>query len=274
MLIICSGPDTFRARQKARELTEAFRAKHDPSGFSIETMKAPDVADLLQRLSAPSFFSAKRFVRCDNLFEKIKIADVRLLAKRLAADKDQTIVVTVETEEPAAKMLGEFVDVQVFKYTHPLLTGRAFLDWCTKRAAELGASASDAEIIARNVEGNIWQAEQELAKRSANPNSPLAEMEDSSGSLFELVDAYFRGNSEWRYDVLRADDDQFLVTLFSQARSWARVKDGEVTGIHPYAVKKLSYLKGDADAALLKSLRAVVASRTSLAGTSETDTLL
>src|SRR3989344_4808476 len=274
MLIICSGPDTFRARQKARELTEAFRAKHDPSGFSIETMKAPDVADLLQRLSAPSFFSAKRFVRCDNLFEKIKIADVRLLAKRLAADKDQTIVVTVETEEPAAKMLGEFVDVQVFKYTHPLLTGRAFLDWCTKRAAELGASASDAEIIARNVEGNIWQAEQELAKRSANPNSPLAEMEDSSGSLFELVDAYFRGNSEWRYDVLRADDDQFLVTLFSQARSWARVKDGEVTGIHQYAVKKLSYLKGDADAALLKSLRAVVASRTSLAGTSETDTLL
>jgi hypothetical protein len=35
MIIVCSGPDTYRAREKARELTAAFREKHDPQGLAV-----------------------------------------------------------------------------------------------------------------------------------------------------------------------------------------------------------------------------------------------
>ncbi len=275
MLILCSGPDTFNARQKARELVEAFRKKHDPSGFSIDVMKQADLAELLQKLSAPSFFSAKRLVRCDGLFDKLKIADVRSLAKRLVADNDQTIVMSVENEEPPAKTLNEFDGVKVFKYTYPLLVGKAFVDWCRKRGAEIGVASIDCDNIARVTEGNAWQAEQELMKKSANPAAPLAEDDDAFGTVFDIVDSYFRNDPSWRHAAFIADDDQLLATTLSQSRSFMRVQNGETKGIHPYVVRKLSMLRtSDAKEKFLHALRATIASRTSFAGASETDLLL
>src|SRR5690349_2995349 len=38
MLIVCHGPDTFRALQKARELELAFKQKYDAHGLSVERL--------------------------------------------------------------------------------------------------------------------------------------------------------------------------------------------------------------------------------------------
>jgi DNA polymerase III delta subunit len=176
MIIVCSGPDTYSARQKARELGDAFKQKFDPSGYSTEVMTTPDVKELMNRMSAPSFFATKRFIRCDGLFAKIKIADVRALAKRVEADGDTTIVVTVEDETPPEKHTSEFEKGRIVLYPYPLLQGSKFLAWCVIRAKTLGATEQDAKEIAERTDGDAWFAEQELMKRAVNPKAELVEV--------------------------------------------------------------------------------------------------
>lgn len=275
MLILCSGPDTFRAREKARDLADAFKAKHDPSGFSMETIVEPDFVKILNRLSAPSFFSSKRFLRCDGLLSKLKIADVRSLIKRIEADADQTIIVSVEEELPKDLVLAECKKAPFFHYSFPLLTGSSFEAWCLKRAEQLGVEERSAREIARATDRDIWLAEQELMKRSANPHAPMSEQIDETGTVFSAIDAYVAQQRGWRKVVAESDLDQFLVTVTSQVRSIARIIDGDTAGIHPYVVKKFSRSRvTDIHVRLMEVERAHVASRTGLATTGEVEVLL
>lgn len=275
MLLICSGPDTWSARAKARELEAAFRQKHDPQGLSVENADASRFKEILSGLSTPSFFSPKRFIRCTGLLESLKIADVRALAKRLQGDQSSLVFVTIEDEPPSAKILSEFEGVQVISYAHPLLHGASFLAWCKLRAQKLGAAVKDAEEIARLTDGDAWLADQELMKRSANPNAPLVLTDEAAGSVFDVSESYLRKSSHWRSDIHALNDSQPLMVMTSQARSAVRTQSGDTSGIHPFVVKKLSQIRrSDIGASFFKAIRAIVATRQSLAQNGEEETLL
>jgi hypothetical protein len=273
MIIVCSGPDTYSARQKARELGEAFKQKFDPSGYSTEVMTGPDVKELMNRMSAPSFFATKRFIRCDGLFTKIKIADVRALAKRVDADGDTTIVVTVEEEAPSEKHTVEFEKGRLVSYSYPLLQGAKFLAWCMDRAKVLGALESDAKEIAQHTDGDAWLAEQELMKRSANPHAELVEVAGEPAGTFEAADSFLTERTGWR--TIIAEADEAFPMLAGQARSATRVADYATNGLHPFVAKKLSQLRIASPARrLMRAISALVAQRSGLAQTDEPQTLL
>lgn len=276
MLIICSGPDTWHARRKASELVAAFRAKHDPDGLSTEVVRVPvDLKSLLNQLGTPSLFSKKRLIRCDGLLDELKIADVRALAKRLKDDADQTVLLSVEQEPLTSKVISEFKETQFFHYDYPLLQGAAFKKWCVVRGQELGVSPTLAEQIALRADGDVWLAEQELMKCSANPHAPLRQTESDEGSVFDLADKFLTDKSGWRESIARADDPQVSVVLASQSRAALRVKDGESGGIHPYVAKKISQMRIPSPTKkLLRALRALVGARQGVANTNEIQTLL
>ena len=276
MLLICSGPDTWHARKKAAELVDAFRKKHDPEGLSTEIVQPPvDLKALLNQLGTPSLFSKKRMIRCDGLLDGLKIADIRALVKRVKDDADQTVVLSVEEEPPNAKTVGEFKDVKFIQYDHPLLQGAAFVRWCVERARQLGVDQRLAEWIAQRVDGDVWLAEQELMKCSANPNAPLRESETGEGSVFDLADRFLTQRSGWRASLARAEDEQAMTIFASQARSAVRVNDGETQGIHPYVAKKISQLRiASPTKRFLRALRSLVGSRQGLSSSEESQTLL
>lgn len=275
MLLICSGPDTWSAHAKARELEAAFRQKHDPQGLSVETADASQFKDVLSGLSTPSFFSPKRFIRSTGLLESLKIADVRALAKRLQGDQDSLVFVTIEDEPPSAKILSEFEGIKVIRYDHPLLRGASFLAWCKARAQKIGASVKDAEDIARRTDGDAWLADQELLKRSAHPNAPLVMTDEEAGSVFDVSESYLRKSPHWRSDIRALSDSQPLMVMTSQARSAVRTQSGDTSGVHPFVVKKLSQIRrSDVGASFLKAIQAIVATRQSLAQNGEEETLL
>ncbi len=278
VLIVCSGPDTYHARKKARELVVAFREKHDPAGYSTEIRQEPDIQTLLGRIGAPSLFAQKRMIRCDGLLSDMKVADARALAKRLAADMEQTIVLTVEDEPMASKLEKEFSSVKLVVYANPLLTGAKFASFVANRAKELGVSAEIATQITRNTDGDAWLADQEIQKCSANPNAPLVTADDAGGNVFDVSESFITDRPGWRSRVETVDDPGSVVTVFlSQARSFARVKDGETADIHPYAVRKLSALRapqGRNRSALHDAIMALAASRQGVSTSSEENVLL
>jgi hypothetical protein len=275
MLIVCSGPDAYSARQKARELQSAFREKYDPAGYSTEVLSEPSLQDLLNRLSAPSFFATKRFLRADGLLDSLKIAEVRTLTARLEADKDQTIVLSVEEESPNEKVLTECKKAPFFHYTHLLPQGASFAAWCAKQAERIGASMKDAQEVTRACEGDTWLAVQELSKRAANPASRIVPIGSEDISVFEVVDARILQRAGWRDVMAHADVDQLAITLAAQARSLVRIQHGETAGIHPFLVKKFSRANIQyGNEAFLDAARAIVASRTGLSSSSETSCLI
>ncbi|MDP3793986.1 MAG: hypothetical protein Q8R07_04530, partial [Candidatus Uhrbacteria bacterium] len=119
MLILCIGPDTFRAQGKARELEEAFKKKYDPSGSSVEHVSfgKKGVDEVMERANTSSLFSSHRFLRTSNLIGECPKNKQAALAKTLARDSDHVIVVSVEDEAPAAVSLEPFEkNVKIIKY--------------------------------------------------------------------------------------------------------------------------------------------------------------
>lgn len=273
MLIICSGPDTWSARKKAKELLRAFRDKHDPQGFSISVMPEPDLASLLQQFGAPSLFSAKRFIRCDGLLEKIKVADSRLLAKRLIEDQDMTIVLTVEAEAIAAKTLEALKDAHVVTYAFPQSEGKAFQDWCVRYAAQHGVPEARAREVAL-LAVDTWNAAQMIEMCAANPQAEIVPAFSQEAGIFEVVEAFLR-QKPWRDLAHDVEPDAFLATAISQVRSAIRVQDGVTQGLHPFVVKKLSGLRTpDIRLLLQRLIRIHVLQRSGYAVSDELTTLL
>jgi len=278
MLIICSGPDTYHARKKARELVAAFREKFDSSGYSTDVLNDPDVEDVLNRLGSPSLFAQKRFIRCDGLLSSLKIADVRKLAKRLLADSDQTIVLSVEDEPLSSKIETEFEGVKIVSYPFPLLSGRAFEEAVSALANQHRVSAQRTKVVANCADGDMWYAEQEIEKCAANPEyQPVSLSTASTSSLFDLADAYLRGSLGWRSKLRSSEEADGASVVFSgQARSWNRVIDGEAGGLHPFVARKMQQLRSTRNQqqeTIRQTEAALFASRTGLATAEESQNL-
>lgn len=275
MIIVCSGPDTYRARQKARELVAAFRGKHDPEGLATEVLDdVPTPEMLLSRLGSTSLFSSKKLVRADGLLTKMKIADVRTLASRLEKDKDGTIVLTLETEPPHAKTLEALKPAPLFHYPFVILTGTAFRVWIRDESKKLDIPLSIADRVAEYAEGDSWFAVQEMKKQSAHAHDVSTER-SSDATVFDVADAVLSERQGWRVMLDNLDDDNAINMLLSQARSYLRVRDGHAEGLHPYVAKKLKSLRSPHPVETFsKILQALVASRTSLSSGQETESIL
>ena len=278
MLIVCSGPDTYHARKKAHELIVAFRAKHDPLGYSTEVLRDEKIEEILKKFGAPSLFAQKRFIQCDGLLADLKIADVRLLAKRLESDQDQTILLTIEEEPLTTKHEKEFEKIKLVRYDHPLLSGSKFAQVVQQRAKELNVSLELASKIATNVEGDMWLAEQELQKCSANPQSPLVSSVQTEETVFQAAEGFIAQDPQWRNRVRNLAEPEALPTIFlSQSRVFARIRDGESSDINPYVLRKFAGFRLPSSRgaySLLRSIRVLLSSRQGIAQQGEEDILL
>lgn len=273
MLIVCTGPDTWSARKKARELVQAFREKHDIQGFSTSILHEVDVPALLQQFGAPSLFSPKRLIRCDGLLDGMKVADSRLLAKKLQEDGDQTILLTVEAEPLAAKTVEAFKETKIVTYAFPQLTGSAFLNWCLQYAHEKNVPPTIVRQVADQCAGDTWSAVQELDKFSANPQAELSDVAQQEVGVFVAADAFLRQQT-WREFSKELEPEQVLPMFISQLRSAIRVRDQAIQGLHPYVVKKLSGLKTPRLEARLRALvRAQALQRSGYTTADEIETL-
>jgi len=229
---------------------------------------------LLHKMSAPSFFSPKRFIRCDGLFTELSVVDLRKLLPHL--HDEQTIVVTVEDEAPKEKVLQECAGSFFVHYAFLPLSRAAFVRWCEKEAAARGISLEIAREIAEACDGDSWRAATELQKVAAYVGAPRVAAPDAEISVFNAADALLVHRPGWR-EVLPsiAEEDALLPTLLNQARAAVRVRDQAITGLHPFVVKKMSALRiPQAESSLVLAIFSTVAERSSLSGRGEWESLV
>ena len=75
MLIIVYGEDSFRVREKIRELERRFKGKFDQSGINMERFfsDAP-IGEIMTAVQSPPFLAEKRLIVIRDLFTASKKA--------------------------------------------------------------------------------------------------------------------------------------------------------------------------------------------------------
>ena len=207
MLILCCGPDTYRAVARARELENAFRQKHDTSGSSVERVAAGKEAadEIIERSMSVSLFTPMRFIRTDGLVSGCPKTKWKPLIQSLARDPERVIVVSVESEKPDAtqlKFLNEVPKLIINDYS--LQQGKAFRVWLGEAAKAVGVNdASALDRLASVCDGDAWLASTELVKLAAGGESVLERV--SSSDAFGLAASFLRGDRT-RFGYLYNED--------------------------------------------------------------------
>ncbi|MCR4256863.1 MAG: hypothetical protein NUW08_04110 [Candidatus Uhrbacteria bacterium] len=278
MLILCCGPDTYRATARARGLEAAFRAKHDPHGSSIERLESGKrVADeVIERSLTVSLFSPMRFLRADGLIAGCPKQKAKALAHALAKDPERVIVVSIEEEKPTGTALKPFADVpKTIVNEYPLLKGKAFFALVQQSAAGLGVTDTSAlQALADACDGDAWLASNELLKLAAGGASEL--VQDRAAGTYEIADAFLAADpSRYRRLMESGGSDRAAYPLFQQAHTSLRVHDGDTQGLPPFVISKGQRTReGRAARVASVSVLAMMLSRSGLADAEELSTIL
>jgi len=247
MLILCCGPDSYRALARARELEAAFRQKHDPEGRAIErlTFGKDGVEELVGKAAGASLFSSMRFLRVDGIISSCPKTKQKALVEALSRDVDSMIVVCIEEEKPPASALKVFeVLPKMVVNEYPLLRGNAFLTWAKEIAKSLGMlDENDVSRLASAYEGDSWMFINEAIKLSAGASLDLSDT-NSGTSAYDVADQVIRKDLRRRKSI---DGVEFgyaeTSIMVQQSIAALRVKDRDVAGLPPFVIRKLQGMK-------------------------------
>lgn len=279
MLILCVGPDTFRAQEKAHELELAFQKKYDLSGSSIERLPSGKEAikPLQERMNHASLFASRRLLRTSNLVLDCPVTSRESLARVLRYDPDQTIVISVESEALDSAAARVFADTPKFvRYDFPLMKSAEFLRWLTEKAISLGITdQTQVRQLASFTGNDTWLAFSELIKLAAG--GVVENQKTMFSTVFDYADRYLRAGKD-RYAMLddKASDGNALMIFLSQARTALRVRDQDTDGIKPFLISKMSSLRmqKNLEQDFASLLHAIFLQRTGYADEKEAMTLI
>lgn len=278
MLILCIGPDTYRAQQKARDLEATFRTKYDVSGMNVEMFPADDsVFSFLLSRGGIGLFASKRFFRGTGLLAHKKSLLETHIPRVLGGDQEASIVVSVEEEAPDAKIMAflQAASVKVVTYAFDALRGREFVTWLMDEATRrtMQVERSFVQRIAERYEGDSWGAMQELAKLEVHGDQlSFAQQASDGDDVFAVADAWLRDRA-WRSMAMESAEKLRLFP--SQARSALRVRDAATQGLHPFIAKKMRSVDAfRAEVVAQRATEAVFGARSGLCSDDEAETLL
>ncbi len=271
MLYLIYGEDTYRSREKLKELVENLRGTREV--FSYDASLGDIVGDLEQRLKSQGLFgdAACVVVRYAVTGREENVAYLGESIKEIAPSDSLVVLwdsVPTEKKVPArgktARKKGSKNEARIALFTEyakqvfefPHLTNSAL----KKEILEIGKAKkvplkdADAEALGAEFGGDLWAISQELDKFSLAGSFSYMHAVELQEKLFDFTDALAEGNKGEAYRLLEGvkragfDDIYILATLASAVRTMLKVKSVlpsnpdyrkyEEFGLHPYVLKK------------------------------------
>ncbi len=197
-MILCVYGDAFRVKERVKELKDAFRAKHDPTGLNFTQFPSdgqkPNPSEVLQSALASPFLGARRMV-----VVRDAVAGAKKEAEKAWAGAERvpesTVLVFVDAADSAAvektalfKMLAAF-GAKMEPLPSP--SGAELVKWIVRRAAVLnvGISTDAAQELSVRTGGDLWQTDAELNKLAAFAGTTTI----TSAMVTEMVRPAFEG---------------------------------------------------------------------------------
>ncbi|MDP3710816.1 MAG: hypothetical protein Q8R29_03810 [bacterium] len=251
MIHLLFGQDTYRSRQKLKEITkEPFSQK----AVSCYRLDAEDTncatADIAQCLGASSLFSDKKMVVIENFSKLLDPQNLLLKLKSIEDSKDTTVVLW--DREIVADTLSKFKNLAAKTQEFKNLTGAQLKNWISEEAKQRGLRLFPAHLERlENIGSDLWAVSNEMDKMLVEGGSYEKPDEFKGTNAFGLGDSFFTSRKQGLNDLLQlSEQGENEFNLFSYLANHCRTvllvkyyterKQPVPAGhkIHPFVVKK------------------------------------
>lgn len=269
MILFLYGEDSYRLRERLKQLKKAFAEKYDRSHMVTLEGKGLKISDFHNAVSTVGLFSEKRFIVVEGLFGQKsprKTLDDFYAHINKHALPDDSVVVFVEDREPDAKphALWKFL-VSGKHVTHcPLLSGTVLQTWVENEAKRFECSIEPEAIryLTLCLGSDLWALHHEIQKLSCTSQTSVITASQTKTAvrspfdenIFHFIDALSQRNAALS---LRLLEDQFtagaeapvlLGHLSRQFHTLAHLRSlpehmketdvQKAVGVHPYVLRK------------------------------------
>ncbi|PIS17529.1 MAG: DNA polymerase III subunit delta [Candidatus Nealsonbacteria bacterium CG09_land_8_20_14_0_10_42_14] len=262
MLIFLYGPDSYRSRQKLKEIVEHYEETHK-SGLNLRYLdgKNLDYADFKNEIQITSMFKEKKLLILTDVFSNQEFKDNFLKnSKKLINSED--VVLFYETKEiPKNNSLFSFLKKQAKSQEFQLLSGQKLRNWVKKELAEYSAAADSATVekLIEYVGSDLWGLSNEIRKLASYKNKGKIETKDvelltrskTETDIFKTIDAIASKNKKQALRLIhkhleKGDAPLYLLSMITfQFRNILLVKDLlekgkslKLSQLHPYVISK------------------------------------
>lgn len=277
MVIFLYGADTFRSRQKLKEIRDKFRREVDQQGLNLTVLAGTQTkpSQLMDALSATPFLARKRMVILELLSEMDFSDDQKeALIEMIGRLQDGDTVFVIWEEELGKRDLSGKLFKAILKsklvYEFAAWDARQVAGWMMQKLKEAGVTMDDQAwaYASLGIGDNMWLASSEVeklihyAQGSGKTVLSLADVKNLipaglQDDVFALVDAVSKRQGRealWRlYQQLETGSHELelLSMVIRQYRILQQVSDGLANGmtpdaiakaykLHPFVVKKMS----------------------------------
>jgi len=272
MLIFLYGIDTYRSKQKLREIVKGHRKIHK-SGLSLIVLdiKEKSFHDFDNQIRSISMFQEKKLIILKNAFLDSDFKE-KFLKKKEDYKKTKDIIIFFEEQaplknDPLFKFLKEYGKSQVFEF----LSGYELKNWAKKEFENYGGEIepSALEKLVDFIGNDLWQFSNEIKKLSFFAKGRKVIQEDVEllvrskveTDIFKTIDALAERNKKkalflTHKHLEKGDSPFYLLTMINyQFRNLLIIKSqgkkyiaqSEISslskklGLHPFVVRKSSW---------------------------------
>lgn len=270
MILFLFGPDTYRSREKLREVVEEYKKRHQ-SGLNFIKMDfiEKDMDDFKQAVETVSMFDEKKLVVMEGIFEKSKSFQEELQdylkEKKITNNKDLIVVFWTEKVDSKNKLfqfLKRKAKAQEFKLLQPHKLG----GWIGKYIKEQGRNIESqaTEKLINCVGNDLWRMSNELDKLISFKKGTIEERDieklvkpEIDVNIFNTIDALGQKNKKRALKLVhdhfkKGESEGYLLNRFAyQFRNLLKIKDlldrgtpvnllAKKADLHPFVAQKTS----------------------------------
>ncbi|MEK7542114.1 MAG: DNA polymerase III subunit delta [Patescibacteria group bacterium] len=272
MILFLHGADTYRARQKLKEIQAKYQTTYFGAVHITEFDCAEaNVEDAKNALETISLFESKKLLIFQNVFVKKEFEEFLFERRKQLAESARHIVVLFEREEIKAKGTNKFYQWLCKNAKHQefvLLPPAQLKAWIEQEFLRyhLKATSRVREMLARAVGNNLWQLSCEIKKiaawKGSSTDSQVLESDiallvpsRAEADVFSTIEAAAQKNKKQAFRLLydhlqKGDSPYYLFSMFVyQFRTILQIQDLverklslaamlQKTKLHPYILKK------------------------------------
>lgn len=265
MIIFLYGEDTYRMREKLKEIIERYKKIHK-SGLNLKYFD--DFTSFKDGIRQTSMFNDKKLAVVTNVFASPDFRKKFFQDKKEFLNSEDTILVYEEKDFNKNNSLFRFLKKDAKSQEFKFLVGQKLRDWI-KREFNKYEAKIDSEVLGKLIEyiGNdLWQMSNEVKKLASFRNDKVVKLEDIDllvrskieTDIFKTIDAIADKNKKQALNLLhkhleKGDSPLYLLSMINyQFRNLLIVKDFiekykpynvilKKSGLHPFVVRKTYY---------------------------------
>jgi len=255
MIIFLHGPDTYRLREKLKEIVASYQKVHH-SGLNLKYFGGQKLSyrEFEDEFRQTPMFQEKKLFVLQNIFSNQEFKNSFLENSEKFLKSNNIILIQEEGEINSKDPLFNFLKKNVKTQEFQLLQGQKLKNWVKKEFGKYSTEIEPrgVEILVNFVGNNLWQLSNEIRKLVAFKKNKKITTKDVEilvkpkieTDIFRTIDAIALKDKRKALTLLhkhleKGDSHLYLLAMIGfQFRNLLAIKSGARPNLHPYAIRK------------------------------------